>query len=111
MRSTVRLGGVVSVVILSVISAFFVGGIIMGVFASDPKQINKFYLYLSFFLGQGVIILPPIYYLNIKKKPILNSFRLNLISAKTLKNSAIFSLGVIIIFDTFLSILDGPYHI
>ncbi len=85
MRSTVRLGGVVGVVILSVISAFFVGGIIMGVFTSDPEQINKFYLYLSFFLGQGVIILPPIYYLNIKKKPILNSFRLNPISVKHFK--------------------------
>ena len=42
MSSTVRLGGVVGVVILSVISAFFVGGIIMGVFTSDPEQINKF---------------------------------------------------------------------
>ena len=101
MRSTVKLGGVVGVVILSVISAFFVGGIIMGVFASDPGQINKFYLYLSFFLGQGVIILPPIYYLNIKKKPILNSFRLNPISGKIFQNSTVFSLGVIIIFDTF----------
>ena len=88
MRSTVRLGGVVGVVILSVISAFVIGGIITGVFASDPEQINKLYLYLSFFLVQGVIILPPIYYLNIKKKPILNSFRLNPISAKTLQNSA-----------------------
>ena len=105
MRSTVRLGGVVGVVILSVISAFFVGGIIMGVFTSEPEQINKFYLYLSFFLGQGVIILPPIYYLNIKKKPILNSFRLNPISAKTFQNSVVFSLGVIIVFDTFDRIL------
>ena len=105
MRSTVRLGGVVGVVILSVISAFVIGGIIMGIFASDPEEINKFYLYLSFFLGQGVIILPPIYYLNIKKKPILNSFRLNPISTKTLQSSAVFSLGVIIIFDTFDRIL------
>ena len=52
-----------------------------------------------------VIILPPIYYLNIKKKPILNSFRLNPISAKTFQNSAVFSLGVIIVFDTFDRIL------
>ena len=105
MRNKVRLGGVVGVVILSVISAFVVGGIIMGIFASDPEQINKFYLYLSFFLGQGIIILPPVYYLNIKNKPIFNSLRINPISAKTLLSSAVFSFGVIIIFDTFDRIL------
>ena len=105
MSRTVGLGGIVGIVILSVISAFFIGGIIMGVFASNPGQIDKLYLYFSFFLGQGVIIIPPIYYLKIKKKPILDSFRLNLISINTLKSSAIFSLGVIIIFDTFDRIL------
>ena len=71
MRRTVGLGGIVGIVILSVISAFFIGGIIMGVFASNPGQIDKLYLYFSFFLGQGVIIIPPIYYLKIKKKPII----------------------------------------
>ena len=96
MRSTIRLGGVVGVVILSVISAFVIGGIIMGVFASDPEQINKFYLYLSFFLGQGVIILPPIYYLNIKKKPILNSFKINFISPPKLTLPVAMPLTIIV---------------
>ncbi len=105
MRRTVRLGGVIGVVILSVISAFVISGIVMGIFASGSDQINKFYLYLSFFLGQGIIILPPVYYLNIKKKPIFNSLRINPISAKTLQSSAVFSVGVIIIFDTFDRIL------
>ena len=106
MNSIVRIGGVVSVVLISVISAFFVGGIIMGFFASSPDQIDKTYLYISFFFGQGIIILPPIYYLYIKKKPILNSFRLNSISVSTLKYSMIFCLGVLIIFDT----LDRIIH-
>ena len=105
MKSTVGLGGIVGVVILSVTSAFVIGGVIMGIFASDPEGIDKFYLYLSFFLGQGVIVIPPIYYLKSKKRPILNSFRLNSISIKTFKSSFIFSLGVIIIFDTFDRIL------
>ena len=105
MKSTVGLGGIVGVVILSVTSAFVIGGIIMGIFASDLGGIDKIYLYLSFFLGQGVIVLPPIYYLKSKRKPILDSFRLNSISTKTIKNSFSFSLGVIIIFDTFDRIL------
>ena len=106
MNNIVGVGGVVGVVIISVISAFFVGGIIMGLFASSPDQINKVYLYISFFFGQGIIILPPIYYLNIKKKPILNAFRIKSISINTLKYSMIFSLGVLIIFDT----LDRIIH-
>ena len=92
MSNIVGVVGVVGVVIISVISAFFVGGIIMGLFASSPDQINKVYLYISFFFGQGIIILPPIYYLNIKKKPILNAFRIKRISINTLKYSVIFSL-------------------
>ena len=106
MNNVVGIGGVVGVVIISVISAFFVGGIIMGLFASSPDQINKVYLYISFFLGQGIIIMPPIYYLNIKKKPILNALRIKSISINTLKYSIIFSLGVLIIFDT----LDRIIH-
>ena len=98
MNNIVGVGGVVGVVIISVISAFVVGGIIMGFFASSPDQINKVYLYISFFFGQGIIILPPIYYLNIKKKPILDGF-IKSISINTLKYSVIFSLGVLIIFD------------
>jgi len=67
MSDSIGIRGVISVVILSVISAFFVGGIIMSIFSSTPNQTDKIYLYISFFLGQGVIILPPIYYLNFKK--------------------------------------------
>ena len=70
MSNLIGIRGVVGVVILSVISAFLVGGIIMSIFSSTPNQTDKVYLYLSFFLGQVVIILPPIYYLNFKKKSI-----------------------------------------
>ena len=53
MNNIVGVSGVVGVVIISVISAFFVGGIIMGLFASSPDQVNKVYLYISFFLDRG----------------------------------------------------------
>ena len=36
---------------------------------STPEQINKLYLYISFFIGQGVILIPPIYFLTIKEQP------------------------------------------
>ena len=99
MRNLIGIRGVIGVVILSVISAFLVGGIIMSIFSSMPNQTDKVCLYLSFFLGQGVIILPPIYYLNLKKKSIFDSFRIKPVSFNTIINSIIFSIGIIILFD------------
>ena len=106
MSNLIGIRGVIGVVILSVISAFSVGGIIMSIFSSTPNQTDKVYLYLSFFLGQGAIILPPIYYLNSKKKSISDSFRLKPVSFDTIINSIIFSIGIIILFDA----LDRVIH-
>ena len=106
MNNLIDIRGVIGVVILSVISAFLVGGIIMSMFSSTPNQTDKVYLYLSFFVGQGVIILPPVYYLNIKKKSKIDSFRINQTSFNTIINTIIFSIGVIILFDA----LDRVIH-
>ena len=106
MNNLIGIKGVIGVVILSVISAFSVGGIIMGIFTSTTNHIDKVYLYLSFFLGQGVIILPPIYYLNFKKKSITKYFRIKPVSFNTIINSIIFSIGIIILFDA----LDRVIH-
>tara|TARA_Y100001970_G_C14167289_1_gene822049 strand:+ start:435 stop:1229 length:795 start_codon:yes stop_codon:yes gene_type:complete len=106
MNNVVSIGTVFGIVILSVISAFTVGGLIMGLSVSSLGQDDKLYIYISFFLGQGIILVPPIYYLTIKKKPILNSLRINLVSIDTLQYSFILSLGVLIIFDT----LDRIIH-
>ena len=76
MNNAMSIGAVFSIVILSVISAFTVGGIIMGVSTSSPEEINKLYLYISFFIGQGVILIPPIYFLTIKEQPIFDSLRI-----------------------------------
>ena len=106
MNNVMSIRSVFSIVVLSVISAFTVGGIIMGVSASFPEDINKFFLYISFFIGQVIIIVPPIYYLIIKKQPIFKSLRINTVSLPTLKNTLIFSAGVLILFDT----LDRIIH-
>ena len=106
MNNVVSIGAVFGIVILSVISAFIVGGMIMGVSASSPEQTDKLYIYISFFLGQGIILVPPLYYLTIKKKPILQSLRINLVSIQTIQYSFIFSLGILIIFDA----LDRIIH-
>ena len=106
MNNVVSIGAVFGIVILSVISAFTLGGMIMGISASFPEQTNKLYIYISFFLGQCIILVPPIYFLNAKQKPIFKSLRINSISIKTFKYSFIFSLGILIIFNT----LDKIIH-
>ena len=78
----------------------------MGVTAPTPEKINKLYLYISFFIGQGVILVPPIYFLTIKEQPILESLRIKTVSLLTIKFTLIFSAGVLIVFDT----LDRIIH-
>tara|TARA_Y100000768_G_C23844299_1_gene617696 strand:+ start:20 stop:811 length:792 start_codon:yes stop_codon:yes gene_type:complete len=106
MNNIMSLWAVFAVVFLSVISAFTAGGIIMGISASSPEHINKLYLYISFFIGQGIIVVPPIYFLTIKKQPIFESLRINIVSLNTIKSTLIFSIGVLIAFDT----LDRIIH-
>ncbi len=106
MNNAMSIGSVFAIVILSVISAFTVGGTIMGMSASSSEQINKLYLYISFFIGQGVILIPPIYFLAIKEQPIFESVRIKRVSLPTIKNTLIFSTGVLIAFDT----LDRIIH-
>ena len=106
MNNVMTIGAVFAIVILSVISAFTVGGIIMGASTSSPEQINKLYLYISFFIGQGVILVPPIYFLTIKEQPLLESLRIKTVTLPTIKNTLIFSAGVLIAFDT----LDRVIH-
>jgi len=106
MNNVISIGAVFGIVILSVISAFMLGGMIMGISASSPEQANKLYIYISFFLGQGIILVPPIYFLTVKQRPVFKSLRINLVSITTFKYSFIFSLGVLIIFDA----LDRVIH-
>jgi hypothetical protein len=106
MNNTMSIGSVFSIVILSVISAFTVGGIIMGISASSPGQVNKLYLYISFLIGQGIILAPPIYFLTVKKQPIFESLRIKIVSLGTIKATLIFSIGILIVFDT----LDRIIH-
>lgn len=106
MRNVVRIRDVIGVVILSVMSSFFIGGIIISMFSSSPNQTNKIYLYLSFLIGQIVIILPPIYYLNFKKKSIYDSLRFKPVSFDTLVNSVLLSISVIILFDALERIIN-----
>ncbi len=76
---------------------------------TDSESTNKLHIYISFFLGQGVILIPPLYYLKIKKEPILQSLRIKKISFEVLKHTFILSVGIILIFDIFEKIIDKVF--
>ena len=100
MNNVISIGAVFGIVVLSIISAFTVGGLIMGISASSPEQTDKLYIYISFFLGQGIILVPPLYFLTIKQRPLLKSLRIKMVSLPAIQYSLIFSIGVLIIIDT-----------
>ena len=106
MNNVISIGAVFGIVVLSIISAFTVGGLIMGISASSPEQTDKLYIYISFFLGQGIILVPPLYFLTIKQRPLLKSLRIKMVSLPAIQYSLIFSTGVLIIIDT----LDRIIH-
>ena len=106
MNNVMSIQAVFAIVILSVISAFIVSGMIMGASSSPTEEIEKLHLYISFFIGQGIILIPPIYYLTIKKQPLFKSLRIKTTSIPTIKSTLIFSAGVLIAFD----ILDRTIH-
>jgi len=106
MNNVISIGAVFGIVVLSVISAFTIGGLIMGISAAAPEQTDKLYIYISFFLGQGFILVPPLYYLIIKQRPVLESLRIKIVSRETIQYSLLFSVGVLIIIDT----LDRIIH-
>jgi len=106
MNKIKNIGAMFTVVAFSVFSAFLVGGIVMGLSLKTPENSNKLYIYFSFFIGQTIILIPPIYYLNHKKRPILKSLRINKISYKTFQYVFIFSVGTMIIIDSLERIIQ-----
>ena len=88
------------IVILSIVSAFSAGGLVMAIGSmSYLQQYQKYFIFLSFIVGQGFMIVPLIWYLKLKNIPIINSIRLKPIKYNTAVCTIIFSIGLIILSD------------
>ena len=68
------------IVILSILSAFIAGGLVLAIGLSNPDSSQKFYTFISFIIGQGFMIVPLPWFLKSKREPIFKTLRINSIS-------------------------------
>lgn len=99
MNNTFSIRAAFGIVVVSILSAFLAGGIVLGIGLSNPDSPQKFYTFISFIIGQGFMLVPLIWFLTSRKEPLLKRLRLNPISSFTVLMSVLFSIGLIILSD------------
>ena len=99
MNNTLSIRTAFGVVILSVLSAFLAGGLVMGIATSLPDSSKKIYTYISFFIGQGFMLVPLGYFLVSRQQPILKRLRLRKVSLPVMGNTILFGSGILILSD------------
>ena len=87
------------IVVISILSAFLAGGIVLGIGLSKPESSQKFYTFFSFIVGQGFMIVPLLWFLISNKEPLFKRLRLNPVSSNVIFSTIIFSIGLIILSD------------
>ena len=88
-----------TIVFLSISSAFLAGGAITWFGVSYPDSHQKIITFISFIVGQGLMIVPLIIFLKVKKLPFFHSVRFNILEYSTIKSIILFSTGLIILSD------------
>ena len=99
MNNTLTIRTAFSIVILSILSAFLAGGLVMGIATSFPDSSKKIYTYISFFIGQGFMLVPLGYFLISQQQPILKILRLRKVSRHIIVNTLLFGSGILILSD------------
>ena len=87
------------IVFLSIVSAFFIGGIITWLGMSYAESYQKIITFISFIIGQSLMVVPLIVYLKFKKLPFFHSIRFKILKYNTIKSIILFSTGLIILSD------------
>ena len=87
------------IVSLSIISAFLAGGIITWFGMSYAESHQKIITFISFIVGQSLMVVPLIVFLKFKKLPFFHSIRFKILKYNTIKPIILFSTGLIILSD------------
>ena len=72
------------IVSLSIVSAFITGGIVLWFGMRYAENHQKLFTFISFIVGQGLMMVPLIIYLKYKNLPIFSSVRLKTIKYNTM---------------------------
>lgn len=87
------------IVFLSILSAFLAGGVITWFGVSYAESHQKIITFISFIIGQILMVVPLIVFLKFKKLPLFHSVRFKVLKFSTIKPIILFSTGLIILSD------------
>ena len=87
------------IVFLSILSAFLAGGVITWFGMSYEESHQKIITFISFIVGQVLMVVPLIVFLKFKKLPFFHSVRFKVLKYSTIKPIILFSTGLIILSD------------
>ena len=87
------------IVFLSIFSAFLAGGIITWFGVSYGESHQKIITFISFIVGQSLMVVPLIVFIKFKNLPLFHSIRFKVLKFSTIKSIILFSTGLIILSD------------
>ena len=79
-NNTFTIRTVFAIVLISIISAFFVGGIVMAIALTISGEATKLHTFLSVIIGQSFMMGPFFVFLINNNEPLFNSLRINPVS-------------------------------
>lgn len=99
MNQSLTVRSAFGIVFLSVLTAFILGGLVMGISLSSSDSDPSFLTYISFFIGQGSMVLPLFYFLKTRNRSFVLSLRLHPVSIHTLGYTFLLAIGFSILSD------------
>ena len=87
------------IVFLSVISAFLTGSIITWLGMNYAESHQKIITFISFIIGQSLMVVPLIVFIKFKNMPFFRSIRFKFLKYSTIKSVILLSTGLIILSD------------
>ena len=84
MRNVFTIRTAFIIVSLSIISAFITGGVVLWFGMRYAENHQKLFTFISFIVGQGLMMVPLFIYLKYKNLPIFSSVRLKAIKYNTM---------------------------
>ena len=99
MKNTSEIKTAFIIVSISIISAFLAGSIITWLGVNYAESHQKIITFVSFIIGQSLMVIPLVAYLKNKKLPLFNSIRFKILKYNTIISVTLFSIGLIILSD------------
>ncbi|WP_223115231.1 hypothetical protein, partial [Pseudomonas syringae] len=98
-NNTFTIRTVFAIVLISIISAFFVGGIVMAIALTISGEATKLHTFLSVIIGQSFMMVPLFVFLINNNEPLFYSLRINPVSKEIVFYSISISIGLTLISD------------